>query len=98
VDAKSIRQLEAHEDLIKLKIEKIMQEIPAPGEKPLTESQIARLKDEVKDLMLEVRGDTRDHKKVDPTECAKWNLGVLGDSLPEWKLRDLGLLQKVLKF
>jgi hypothetical protein len=97
-EAKSIRQLEAHEDSIKLKIEKIMQEVPAPGEKPLTESQIARLKDEVKDLMLEVRGDTRDHKKVDPTECAKWNLDVLGDSLPEWKLRDLGLLQKVLKF
>jgi hypothetical protein len=96
-EAKSIKQLEAHEDSIKLKIEKIMQEIPAPGEKPLTESQIARLKDEVKDLMLEVRGEMRDYKKVDPTECAKWNLDVLGDSLPEWKLRDLGLLQKALK-
>jgi len=95
---RGVKQIEYDEDQVKLLLEKIIQKIPSKEEKPLSDSEIKALKIDVKDLMLGIRGDPRESSKIDTEECKSWNLKVLEDSLPDWKIRDLKLLQKILKF
>jgi len=93
-----MKKIEFDEDHCKQLLEKILQKIPTKDEPRLTDKEIKALKNDVKDLALILRGDVRDPKEVKPEEVKNWNLSVLEDSLPEWKLRDLDLLQRTLEF
>jgi len=93
-----MRDIEAKEDDIKMLIEDIIQKIPTKGQRPMTEKECNKLKEEIKEVMVDLVGDYINTVSTHlADEVKNWNIDVLKDQLPPWKIIGLQTLQTVLK-